>query len=197
MTPLTLCFDFANTVSWRTGEQPREKLTSYAGLLAWATRTGILPDRSMRQMLASAQRSPARAAAVLKRAVSVRESIYRTFAAIAAGRRVPMRDLMAVNHAIRESLSRLEVASRAGGFSWQWATHPDALDQILWPIARSAAELLTSSDLERVRLCAGPGCGWLFLDRSRNRSRKWCDMSDCGNRAKARRHYERARQAKS
>jgi predicted RNA-binding Zn ribbon-like protein len=67
------------------------------------------------------------------------------------------------------------------------------LHRLLWPIAESAAELLTSQEVSSIRLCEAPDCDWLFLDNSRNRSRRWCDMKICGNREKARRHYRRSR----
>jgi predicted RNA-binding Zn ribbon-like protein len=63
----------------------------------------------------------------------------------------------------------------------------------LWPIVLAAAELLTSAGRARVRECAAHGCGWLFLDTSRSQRRRWCTMASCGNRAKARRFYERTR----
>jgi predicted RNA-binding Zn ribbon-like protein len=80
-----------------------------------------------------------------------------------------------------------------GGFAWDWAGAEDALDQMLWPVVHDAAGLLTSEELDRVGQCDDDRCGWLFLDTSRNRSRRWCSMEDCGNRAKARRYYERKR----
>lgn len=80
-------------------------------------------------------------------------------------------------------------------FVWGWDDAAPALDRPLWPVARSLAELLTSDELPRVRECAADNCAWLFIDTSKNRSRRWCDMAVCGNRAKARRHYARARGA--
>jgi predicted RNA-binding Zn ribbon-like protein len=79
------------------------------------------------------------------------------------------------------------VVPRAGGFEWKWAGDEDALDRMVWPVARSAADVLVSDEGSRVRRCAGESCHWFFLDSGRNRSRRWCDMRDCGNRAKARR----------
>jgi predicted RNA-binding Zn ribbon-like protein len=79
-------------------------------------------------------------------------------------------------------------------FTWQWAGSPQALDRMLWDVARSSIDLLTSDDLPRVGQCADErGCGWLFLDMSRNHSRQWCNMGGCGNRAKARRHYSKVK----
>jgi predicted RNA-binding Zn ribbon-like protein len=80
-----------------------------------------------------------------------------------------------------------------GALAWDWEDEGGSADLMLWPIARSAADVLTSPrELARVRQCPGAGCGWVFLDETKNRSRRWCDMDVCGNRAKARRHYARA-----
>ena len=81
--------------------------------------------------------------------------------------------------------------------NWTYTFEERKLDQMLWPIIRSAAELLTSDKLDRVCECPGENCGWLFIDMSRNRSRRWCDMKDCGNRAKARRHYRKTKASRS
>ena len=187
-----LALDFANTVSWRLTLQPKEKLTGVADLASWARRTGILSTQQARRL---SVRSPVRTASLMKRAFRLRESIYRIFAAAASRRRPRVRDLALLNQAVRNASARLELAPGRGPLAWRWID-PAALDYVLWPIARSAAELLTSPEVSRVRVCAGAGCGWLFLDRSRNHTRRWCDMSDCGNREKARRHYRRVRQNK-
>jgi predicted RNA-binding Zn ribbon-like protein len=76
---------------------------------------------------------------------------------------------------------------------WEWPAEEADLRQVLWPVIQSAAELVTSPDVARIRECGAPDCNWLFLDHSRGGRRKWCDMSTCGNRAKARRYYERHR----
>ncbi len=81
------------------------------------------------------------------------------------------------------------------GFRWDWVGSPVPVERLLWSVARSAGELLTASELDRIRECASDRCSWLFLDCSRSRRRRWCDMKTCGNRAKARRHYQRTRQS--
>jgi predicted RNA-binding Zn ribbon-like protein len=185
--------DFANTLSWRTSEQPEEKLGSYAALVEWGRKTGIVSAGEARAMLQAGQASKG----VLKRAVSLRESIYRILAAQAAGRRARPSDLAILNETVREALGHLRLVPQAKSFAWRWPADSDVARRILWTVARSAAELLTSDHLGAVRVCAGSGCGWLFLDLSRNHSRRWCAMSDCGNREKARRHYQRVRQARA
>jgi predicted RNA-binding Zn ribbon-like protein len=106
-------------------------------------------------------------------------------------------DLVVLNEVLKDAQCHRRVTQSPQGFAWQWVEVPGGLDQILWPVSRSAADLLTSNLLERVRECADDrGCGYLFIDTSRNRSRRWCSMESCGNRAKVRQHRERQRKAK-
>jgi predicted RNA-binding Zn ribbon-like protein len=104
-------------------------------------------------------------------------------------------DLAVLNDVLSGALPYMVVTPTWDGFAWDWIDRPDDFDQILWPVARSVSELLTSPHLDRVRKCADDrGCGYLFLDKSKNRSRRWCSMGSCGNRAKAQRHYERTKE---
>lgn len=191
-----LCLDLANTVDWRTSDRPEERLASYQDLVAWSRQAGILGDDEVQLLLAAAQERPVEARAALQRAIALREAIYRLFSAIAQGQPVMDADLATLSTVLAEAAPRLHlVPQQPGAFAWTWAGAADALDRMLWPVARSAADLLTSAMLGQVHQCAGDGCGWLFLDTSRNHSRRWCTMDDCGNRAKARRHYRRTREA--
>jgi predicted RNA-binding Zn ribbon-like protein len=186
-----LCLDFCNTVSTHVEGQGREYLTTYGELVAWSRHARILTGDDVRALLSGATPNPDSAAAVLERAVRLRELIYRTFSALAAqGQPIPP-DLAALNRALQDALPRLELRQSAGGFEWAWARSRGDLDWMLWPIVRSAADLLTSEDLDRVRECAREGCDWLFVDTSKNRSRRWCSMDLCGSRVKARRYYRR------
>ena len=190
-----LCLDFANTVSWRRGAQPRERLTCYADLLVWAQQAGTLTEPEAHRLAARSGRTPAESVAVLRRAVALREGIHRIFSAVAAHRPPSAADLSTLNTALAGALRHARIVPTTDGFTWGWSGGDAALDRVLWPVARSAGELLTSDELSRVRECAGTNCGWLFIDTSRARSRQWCDMKVCGNRAKVRRHYERMRRA--
>lgn len=190
-----LCLDFANTVDWHASDHPREFLTSYADLVAWGQHVGILTAQEAEGLLREASRRPAEAEAALARAIALREAIYRIFSAVVTGARPAASDLDILNAALREALAHMRIDPTPDGFAWAWAEAEAALARVLWPVARSAGELLTSAALGRVRRCADQDCGWLFLDRSRNRSRRWCDMKDCGNRAKARRHYRQVKKS--
>lgn len=192
-----LCLDFVNTLDWRASDHPLEYLTSYAALVAWGEHAGILAAAG--RLRTAAERHPEEAAATLRDALTLREGIVRIFAAEARGERPPDSDLGRLNTMLGDALCHARIVPSAGAthrYIWDWEERGDALDRPLWPIARSAADLLTSEDVGRVHTCLGDECGWLFLDTSKNHSRRWCDMRSCGNRAKARRHYRRTHAGK-
>lgn len=185
-----LCLDFANTVGGSRSD-PREYLIDYRALVRWGERVGALQPEDARALLGEAEDRPADAAGTLARARELRETIYRVYARLARGRPAEPRDLQALNESLVPVMAELRLVADEDGYSWRPVRRKGALDLMLGPIARDAADLLVSGDLERVKQCGGDDCDWLFLDASRNRSRRWCDMKDCGNRAKARRHYRR------
>lgn len=193
-----LCLDFTNTVSGRDKADPRapitnDRLMSYADLLAWSEQAGVLTLPLAARLRREAERRPAAASAALERAIAVREALYRVFSAYAAAAAPDAEDLAVLNDVLATAMSRARIIPVGEGFVWDWVDEEDALDRMLWPVVRSAAELLTSSRVERVHECEGDTCTWLFVDTSKNHSRRWCSMADCGNRAKARRHYHRTK----
>lgn len=189
-----LSLDFVNTIEWRTSDiQSWELLNTYADLLRWGVHTGLMSERAARRLAREASRHPAAADKVLKSAILLRETLYRIFSAVACNQRPDASDLADLNRKLSEALSHLYIAPETGGYAWQWDGRENDLGWILWPVARAAGDLLVADDLKMLRLCPGDGCAWLFLDTSRNKSRRWCTMATCGNRAKARRHYEQVK----
>jgi len=189
-----LCLDFVNTASRRTPTPRRDRLGTYADLLYWSREAGALSGAQARLLAKEAGRDPARAQDVLQRARELREAIYRVFSAHGGRRKPRSEDLDMICGWWAEAAAHRRLVSRDGGPAFEWPRDAEHLEQPLWPVAVSATELYTSSpDLSRVKECQSDNCNWLFLDVSKNRSRRWCDMRDCGNRAKARRHYERHR----
>ena len=184
-----LCLDFVNTVEPRHSTPELHFLTTYGDLVGWGVRAGALEPTEAALLRSAAARRPREAQATYSYAIHVRESIYRIFSAVIAGRPADAADLATFDAALARSLVNLALVQTGERFSWRFAGEPDALDRMLWPILRSAAELLTSDQLARVAAC--PNCGWLFVDTSKNHSRRWCSMDACGNQAKARRHYRR------
>ena len=187
---LELCLDFTDTVDWRTSDHAKDTLHSYSALLEWSGKKGLLEQKQINALgRAAAKEDFAR---VLAEAVRLREAIYRIFSAIAHGVRAPPNDLTILNEYLARSLSRMVVKETGEGYEWGLScdTTPEMM---LYQIAESAAVLLTSKDLSRVRECANEeeGCGSLFLDCSKSQTRRWCSMESCGNRAKSRAFYNR------
>jgi predicted RNA-binding Zn ribbon-like protein len=189
-----LCLDFANTVSWRGREEPKEWLTSYDDLVAWACRAHVVSEGTGRKLRRAARARPADAAAALQRARELREAMYRAFSRQAGGHGPARGDLERIRAHYADAVGHATFAAQPETDRWMWLEDGgEDLDQVTRAVARSGVELATSSDLARVRECQGEACGWLFLDQSRNRSRRWCSSADCGNRARVRRFYERRR----
>jgi predicted RNA-binding Zn ribbon-like protein len=186
-----LALDFANTVGQHEPEVLGEWLAEYADLVWWGLRAGAIGEAEAEALFAAARAHPADAARIFARALALREAVYRVFASVGEGAQAPADDLRTLNAELAAAGAHLRVQPTDEGFGWTW--EGDGLDRVLWPVARAAAELLTAGDLGRIGQCAGERCQWLYLDTSRNHSRRWCVMSDCGNRAKARRHYHRVR----
>ena len=192
-----LCLEFVNTVNDRKGKNPYDWFSSYANLAAWAHQAGLLTSDQARALLRQAETNPAAAESVLRRALDVRDAIFRLVSDHAAGQPMRLDDAALLNREIPAAYRHLRLAPEEDGLVWRWAEDPTALDSFLWPVVRSAAELLTSPDLERAGECHNPTCGWLYLDTSKNHSRRWCDMASCGNTAKAHNFYQRKRQKKA
>lgn len=190
-----LCLDFTNTVRARPLSDRLESINEYEDLLEWSRQATILTPGEATALAREASRRTRQAAEALAQALALREAIHGLFSAHAARLPAPPADLRTLNQAIGRAMSRAGLTPAGGRFEWSWPEAPLDLHRVSWWVARSAAELLTSTDLTLVRECAGYDCGWLFMDTTKNRSRRWCNMSTCGNRAKGRRHYERRRAA--
>jgi predicted RNA-binding Zn ribbon-like protein len=189
-----LCLEFANTSDWHASDQPVETLNSYNDLLAWAIRIGCRSERSAQELKQQAATHPALASQIYAWAIELREAIYHIFAAISEQAMPADSDIALLNEALPNAYTRPELTATGTSFGLRWRGDESGLDSILWPILRSAARLLTDGEPDRIGQCADDrGCGYLFYDTSRNRSRRWCDMNSCGNRAKSQRHYARHR----
>ena len=196
-----LCLDFINTLDDRCDpEREQELLTSYADLLAFLRQSRALPENVLRRLAHRNPNDSPAAEKILQRARQVREALYRIFAAVVEKHNPPADDLDEISSEWRRVSKHFHLRRTTKGFEWQWIADDEnatAGDRILWPVLRTALDLLTSSDLHRVRTCESETCQWLFLDTSRNHSRRWCDMKVCGNRSKAWRFYQRQRASQS
>jgi len=184
-----LALDFANTAEGTPeGKIEQEHLLGYEDLAYWGYRVGLISETDFERQLREGWERPAEADAVLARALEFRGQLYGLFRAVAEGEDPPAEGVEALRRWECEALSRAKLGASGGGFAWQWALGDD-LAGVLWPVAHSATGLLTSGSLGRVKGCAG--CNWLFVDESKNKSRRWCSMEDCGTHAKMRRYVAR------
>jgi predicted RNA-binding Zn ribbon-like protein len=188
-----LSLDFTNTLDFRLAEQPTDSLTSYASFLDWAVEKNIT-DRTTADRLKHAEKNPEQA---FHRVLELRELLYCLLSAAARKEQVAEEDLDRFNGLLAEAMVGIRVTQTDEGFDWLCCPGDYGFEAILYRIVKSAADLLVSTQLQRLSICANPECGWLFLDFSRNHSRRWCSMESCGNRAKARRFYQRHQQSKA
>jgi predicted RNA-binding Zn ribbon-like protein len=190
-----LCLDFANTFEPSLGDHRSDYLASYADLVRCIRHAGSLSEEEAQRLLLEAEDKPSEAKAAFERGVALRETVYRVFSAVAREEEPESLDLDALSAAHLEALAHYRIMSQADDFEWVGVDGKDELVSPLWPVVLSATGLLTTGDLERVKECPPEegGCGWLFYDMSKNRSRRWCDMAECGSRIKMRRYYARKR----
>lgn len=189
-----LCLDFANTAGMHASERTNEFLRSYFDLAEWSNHAGIISGEEERRLLRKAEETPTEAVRVHQRAIELRETIFNIFSSIARAITPPKKEMDKFNRKLSRMMKHSKLEFHKEGVTWDVRKSSDSLDGMFDPIIQSAFKLLTSNELDRVKICADErGCGWLFFDRSKNRSRRWCDMRDCGNLAKQKRFYRRSR----
>jgi predicted RNA-binding Zn ribbon-like protein len=188
--------DLVNTVDWTSRGPENDRLTDYRQLTRWAEGAGILSSSAAAAMRAKAASRPLEAEASYRNALKVRGVLSRLFRVIAAGE-PPGNALVELNRWLSRALGRMRVIPEAGNRPRQhplklgWADQGDRLESVIWPVISSAAALIVSEEAPRIRVCGGADCGWMYVDRSRNHLRRWCQMETCGTREKSRRRYRR------
>ena len=190
-----VCLDFVNTLDDRFTSKPKELLKSYVDLARFGEDTGVLSDEQVDRLFPWSMQYQDEAQEALKSAIELREALSEIFYAVARRKPVPAPALAILNGYVRKSSQHIKLSPGKGRFEWRFESEPNDPYAPIWPIARDAAELLASDRLEFVRACASKTCEWLFLDESKNHRRRWCDMTKCGNRAKAKRFYVRQKSA--
>jgi predicted RNA-binding Zn ribbon-like protein len=186
--------DFLNALEERATPAEVNYLPSYAPLLRWSARVGLVAERTQRALLRAAAEHPGKAKKVWAAAMDLRRALDAVFRTLAKGKPPPDDALDVLNATLAEAHVARRLQPQAGGaLAWRWA-RMDALDIPAWEIALAAATLLTDAErCARIRICGNPACDWMFLDDSRTGQRRWCRMNVCGNEAKVRRFRERQR----
>jgi predicted RNA-binding Zn ribbon-like protein len=183
--------DLVNTVDWAGDDLDHDRIPDYDRLTRWAEGAGVITAAVGQRLRRAAPARAREAAAVVATAGRIRWVLQRLFTAVAAGES-PEAPLDEFNDLLSEMLGRLRVApSGRHRLATAWAGMGEELESPLWPVVWSAAQLVTSDEASQIHACAAPDCGWMYVDRSRNGLRRWCQMETCGTRAKGRRRYRR------
>lgn len=183
--------DFVNTLDWRRGDTI-ECLTDARAIIDWAVQADIVSQAAAKRLRNAMARDKAAAARYHAEALDLRELLFSMFRRRAKGDLPGAQQLRVLNDWTQQAWSHRRIARSGGKLVWSWDKTAATPQTILWQVVESATTILLSDELSnRLRLCDGPGCAWVFLDFSRQQNRRWCSMTVCGNRAKARRHYAR------
>ena len=184
-----LCLDFVNTVNSRR-DTKHDYLVTYADLIGWTRKVEVLLASQHDQLQRRSKQNRQEAEDALGKAIAVRDLLYRIFTSFANESEPNKKDLESFMALYGEAITHGLLAREDDHYTTIWHLH-DKLDALLWPVVHSAGGLLLSSNLQHVKEC--PGCGWLFLDTSKNQSRRWCSMNTCGARDKMHRYHKKQR----
>jgi predicted RNA-binding Zn ribbon-like protein len=188
-----LAFDFTNTSSCRGSPTHQDHLRFAENVVAWARHAKLLGPADAEWLREKVAADEALARRLLRRALDLREALHAIGVAVAAGDAAPAPEVarLAKEHAACVACAQL--TPDGGRYVWSWMPREAPVEALLGPIALSALATLGQADLTRVKRCEGEKCGWLFFDTTKNKSRRWCEMEICGNRAKQKRLGERLR----
>lgn len=188
--------DFVNTVTGRD-QEPRDWLDSYASLLAWATLVRLLPEKHLRTLTKKMHGEPGAAGRALIRAKGLREDLFALVSAVASGNAPPKSALAALREHWLAGVDAHELRFESGRVITDIRADAADFDLIAAIIAYRMVEHVMPQPIDRLRMCGGKNCAWVFLDSSKAGRRRWCDMAVCGNVAKAQRFYARSRRRSS
>jgi predicted RNA-binding Zn ribbon-like protein len=184
-----LALDYVNTRSGPpAGPSDDDVLHRYEDLVAWACHVGMVTEPEAARLCRLTRTEPDSAQVLFKRAMCVRDYLDELFRTAATGGQPSGGHLTRLRDDTAEALAHAQIVPWDGRYRWRWTDHQD-LGRPLWPIVHAATELLTTGPLDRIKTCAG--CRFIFVDESKNRSRRWCSMEDCGTAAKIRRYTAR------
>ena len=190
-----LCLDFCNSGQNARGPSGAEWIAGFPELIDWLEAAEAITRGQAARLRRAAAASPRAAAQVWGRAIKFREALFRVLNARTEGGAIAREDLSIVEAEHARAVSFARLAWTGDGYSWSLDPSAESLDAALQPLVESAVSLLTSAKMERLRRCGNSTCYWLFIDETKNHSRRWCEMASCGNVLKVRRHREKARSA--
>lgn len=190
-----LSLDFVNTVDMRPTDHAKELLPDARQFFSWSRQAGLLSRKDEEELRKAAAAKPVTAEAVRRKAINARECLFLVLKHLTDDEPIPPQAAAKWNEVVRSCMGHFELRQDRQGLAWRLRPDIPEAESILWMIVHAAVQLLTGPQVSRIRRCAAENCDWIFLDTSKRGNRRWCDMTVCGNRAKARRFYQRSRQA--
>jgi predicted RNA-binding Zn ribbon-like protein len=182
--------ELVNTLDFRFSAETVDLIPTYKGLLRFATQLELLTAEQARKLGRSVEEKQAQR--VLASTVELREALAAVFYGRMEGGKAPAAQMQVLEQQFHAAAVHRRLLAGHAHLEWSWSGVERQAEIPLWMLAQAASDLLVSSDAELVKDCGDPTCRWLFLDVSKNHTRRWCDMKTCGNRMKARRHHARA-----
>ncbi|MGD8403222.1 MAG: CGNR zinc finger domain-containing protein [Anaerolineales bacterium] len=186
-----LSLDFVNTVNDRHEDPLRNLLQNYLDLVTWVYFSSAISVSQKEELLQKGRENQRKANQIYKNSLQLREAFYDLVVNMIDGDEISQVNMQLINQWLSKASSNLELTQFNDHFVLDWNLENFGLESVLWPIVRAFSDLITSEERKRIKQCGN--CGYLFVDNSKNNSRRWCSMEICGNRVKARRHARRTR----
>jgi predicted RNA-binding Zn ribbon-like protein len=186
-----LSTDFINTKSGRLSGDGHEHVQTYADVVDFVRLAGLLKPAEAKRLIAAAEAHPERATQIHRRAVALREATFRAYDRVIQQKEPAREDMELISREAADAMAHAQMLRTADGWEWGWS-ETDVLARPLWPIARAALDVLTNApERQLLRQCSDDTCAWLFVDRTKNHSRRWCDVNTCGSRNRVREFRQR------
>lgn len=188
-----LGLDFVNTA------HPRDFLRDAADLIHWSQEVGLVTEEQAQALLTETAAFPEEGSEVFAQAMALREAGYQVLLALIHQTPPASSDVQVVQSLLAQARSHEHLVATDGHLAWQWEPGERGLTHLFWSLSRAVELVLTAAPMNRVKECppSQGGCGWFFLDRSKNNTRQWCSDEDCGSRVRMRRLYARKRANKA
>ena len=188
------CFDFANTVHSRRDEDTYDYLNTYEDVIDWSERVNLLPKDRLQKLREYAAADKKEAIQKLKEIIEKRELLYVILSSIIQNKNIDETKIGEFNKFLSESLSHLRLRINKQNIIIEWQQDKIDLTEPLWAVYKDAYDIITTAQLDRIKECKA--CGWVFIDKSKNNSRTWCNMQTCGSIDKAKRYYYNTKKKK-
>lgn len=187
-----ICFDFVNTIHSRVDKETYDYIDTYNSLIEWMERLQLLPTDKLENLKRLVRKDEDAAQVALEQIKEKREMLYNFFSSV-IHKKSPAGELIkSFNKSLSDALSLLTFGYKKNELVLEWSDAEVNFYDPLKIIFKDAFDIITTIPQNRLKECKS--CGWLFIDKSKNISRTWCNMQTCGSIEKAKRYYYRKKE---